>query len=158
MKNKKQAYELVEAICKINEKQWRNPKGSYDDVTEAAYQIEEALEGFTDYSYLANKLGRNVQWEVTPGPKELSRMIASFVSNSDNKQLSNRDRMDKALDSVYYAIGSLHKLGLNPSDIVEGLQVVHEANLAKSGDKDSEGKVIKQSNFILKRDKISKNK
>ena len=45
MLHKKQAYELIESICKINNDKWDNKAGSYDDRTEAAYQIEEALEG-----------------------------------------------------------------------------------------------------------------
>ena len=42
----------------------------------------------------------------------------------------------------------MHKLGLSPEQIIEGIQVVHNANLAKSGKKDENGKVIKTNDFI----------
>ena len=58
------------------------------------------------------------------------------------------DRFDKALDAIFFAVGSMHKLGLLPEHIIEGLQVVHDANLAKSGEKDENGKVIKTNDFL----------
>ena len=63
-------------------------------------------------------------------------------------KINDVDRFDKHLDIIFYSIGSLHKLGLLPEQIIEGLQVVLDANLAKSGEKDENGKVIKSESFI----------
>ena len=140
MKHKKQAYNLIEDICRLNNNVWDNKAGSYDDKQEAAYQIEEALEGFDDSLYVLNL----DVYEYTP--KEASRAIVNKLK-VDNT-VTDRDRFDKHLDSIYFNIGALHKLGLSPEQIVEGLQAVHDANVSKTGQKDSSGKVIKADNFI----------
>jgi predicted HAD superfamily Cof-like phosphohydrolase len=140
MKHKKQAYNLIEDICRLNNDVWDNKAGSYDDKKEAAYQIEEALEGFDD-SLSALNLGINKYI-----PKEVSRAIVNQLTV--NSAVTDRDRFDKHLDSIYFNIGSLHKLGLSPEQIVDGLQAVHDANLSKTGQKDSSGKVVKADNFV----------
>ena len=67
----------------------------------------------------------------------------------DNKTpMNDVDRFDKHIDGIYFAIGAMHKLGLSPKQIIEGLQVVHNGNLAKSGKKDENGKVIKTNDFL----------
>ena len=66
------------------------------------------------------------------------------------------DRFDKAIDAIYFAIGSMHKLGLSPYQIVEGIQIVHEANIAKSGEKDANGKVIKTNDFLEPEPRLQK--
>ena len=147
MKHKKQAYELIEAICTINEKVWGNYAGSYDDHKEAAYQIEEAMEGFDNLDKLGSIFGFDSELlNRKASPKELSRSIVSII-NTNKIPIEDVDRFDKALDAIYFAIGSMHKLGLTPAQIVDGLQIVHVANSQKSGAKDSNGKVIKASNF-----------
>ena len=140
MKHKKQAYNLIEDICRLNNNVWDNKAGSYDDKQEAAYQIEEALEGFDDS---LNVLNLDIQEHT---PKEVSRAIVSKLKVNDT--VTDRDRFDKHLDSIYFNIGSLHKLGLSPEQIVDGLQAVHDANTSKTGQKDSSGKVIKADSFI----------
>jgi predicted HAD superfamily Cof-like phosphohydrolase len=140
MKHKKQAYNLIEDICKLNNDVWNNKAGSYDDKQEAAYQIEEALEGFDDSLHIL-KLGIDKYI-----PKEVSRAIVNQLTVNDT--VTDRDRFDKHLDSIYFDIGALHRLGLSPEQIVEGLQAVHDANVSKTGQKDSSGKVIKADNFI----------
>ena len=50
----------------------------------------------------------------------------------------------------------MHKLGLSPYQIIEGLQVVHEANIAKSGEKDANGKVIKTNDFLEPEPRLQK--
>ena len=158
-------FEIVEGICNINEKVWGNHAGSYDDRKEAAYQIEEALEGFDDNNFdamaeeihdlVVNEQHRNMT------ATEFSRVLVENSGywpegwdNTDPQGIPDVDRFDKALDAIYFAIGSMHKLGLTPHQIVEGLQVVHSANLAKTGDKDSEGKVIKPTDFVPPEDKL----
>ena len=143
MTHKKQAFSLFEDIARINNVVWNNPKGSYDDATEAAYQIEEALEGF-NLTELAHKdvLAKGDHLIKEVNPKLVSREILRRATRTYNS-LEDVDRFDKALDAIYFAIGSLHKLGLSPSQMVDGLQVVHDANLMKGGKKDSQGKVIK---------------
>ena len=160
IENKKQAFNIIESICKLNNDQWNNKAGSYNDVQESAYQIEEALEGFSldgleqlfdragdDYS----KMYKTGNDNILPGAKHFSRAIVALADDVEStwlKPLADVDRFDKGIDAIYFAIGSMHKLGLSPYQIVEGIQVVHNANLAKSGKKDSNGKVIKTNDFL----------
>lgn len=147
MQNKKQLFSIVEDICRLNEKVWDNHAGDYEDETESAYQIEEALEGLDDLVYLGDHLE---SFEGTPTPKLLSRYIVDMatVGGIGDMELAEVDRFDKALDAIYFAIGSMHKLGLSPHQMVDGLQVVHMANMQKSGEKDANGKVSKPTGFI----------
>lgn len=155
MQNKKQAFELITGICDINEKVWNNYAGSYDDAKEAAYQVEEALEGLQDLPYLATRLHPdNESHEENFNPKECSRQIVKLAMMDAKGPMEDVERFDKALDAIYFAIGSMHKLGLSPHAIVEGLQVVHTANLQKTGVKDSEGKVGKPANFQPPEEKL----
>ena len=139
MKTKKQAYELIYDICRLNNDVWKNKHGSYDQHKEAAYPIEEALEGFDEN---LDRLNLDV-YNYTP--KEVSRQIINIVSV--DKQIEPVDAFDKHLDIIYFSIGSLHKLGLRPDQIVDGLQLVHNKNLEKSIGKDSEGKALKPQSF-----------
>ena len=144
MQSKKQLFEVIESIAKLNSTAWDNQPGSYVDEEEAAYQIEEALEGFDDLGSLAFELN----YRGIANPKELSRQIVDAATlDTGSSNLADVDRFDKALDAIYFAIGSMHKLGLLPRHMVEGLQVVHNANLQKVGVKDSAGKVTKPDNF-----------
>ena len=62
--------------------------------------------------------------------------------------ISDVDRLDKACDAIVFAVGSIAKLGLTPTQIHEALNIVMDANLAKSGcPKDAEGKLLKPDNF-----------
>ena len=145
MTNKKQAFNIIESICKLNNDQWDNKAGSYDDATESAYQIEEALEGFDNLYNVLPELSANT-------PKDISREIVACISISN--LTTDVDRFDKAIDAIYFAIGSMHKLGLSPTQIVEGIQIVHNANLAKSTKKDSKGKIIKGDAFVPPEDQL----
>ena len=136
MLHKKQLFDIVEGICVLNNSAWGNPHGSYDDATESAYPIEEALEGFT--------LPAHGMTLASGSPKQIARDIMKWAdSDEDAGIVHDVDRFDKHLDAIYFAVGSLHKLGLTPPQIVEGLQVVHTANEMKGGKKDASGKVIK---------------
>ena len=145
METKKQAFNLIQAICHLNETAWGNHAGSYEDAKEAAYQVEEALEGI--YNPEPNELGVIAAYGANP--KEFARRIISqAVIGGNHSPMPDVDRFDKALDAIYFAIGSMHKLGLSPYQIVEGLQVVHTANTQKSGAKDAQGKVGKPIDFV----------
>ena len=62
--------------------------------------------------------------------------------------LSDVDRLDKACDAVVFAIGSMAKLGLNPQQITQSLNIVMEANMAKlKMGKDEHGKLLKPAGF-----------
>ena len=125
MLHKKQLYAIFEDICAINNVQWNNPKGSYNNMKSAALRIEEALEA----------IGATM-------PKETSRELVESLAVEPEK-VTEVQAFDSLIDDLYIAVGELHKLGLNPSQMVEGLQVVHDANTMKGGKKDSEGKIVK---------------
>ncbi len=81
-------------------------------------------------------------------PRDTSREI---VANHaiDPETIEDVDSLDAIIDTIYIAIGELHKLGLSPEQMVESLQVVHNCNVAKTGQKDSEGKVIKDKDSFI---------
>ena len=114
----------------------------YSDSLEAAFQIEEALEGF-DLSVLGPKVGADASLDLSP--KHISRLI---VGQSWNP-LPDVDRLDKACDSVVYAIGSMAKLGLSAQEITQALNIVMDKNLEKLKNKryDAEGKLLKDPSF-----------
>jgi len=144
MQSKKQLFNLFEEIAKLNNDVWDNKRGTYNDEHEAAMAIEEALEGLDDLQYLADEL--HYRGEATP--KELSRQIVdSATVDNGTSEIADVDRFDKSLDALYIVVGGMHKLGLTPHQMVEGLQVVHNANLQKAGKKDEHGKVVKPADF-----------
>ena len=117
----------------------------YDDFLESSFQIEEALEGFDLNSFADTDIPFD---EDEDGPKELSRQIVKIAMNSGNESIEDVDRLDKACDAIVFAVGSIAKLGLKPAQIHEALNIVMDANLAKSGcPKDAEGKLLKPDNF-----------
>jgi len=135
MQHKKQLHSILESICKLNEHQWNNPRGVYDVTKGAALIIEEALEAID-----------------AEQPRVLAReIVQTHVGDSDIDEVSYFDAM---LDTIYIAIGELHKLGLHPEHIVDGLQAVHDANTAKAGQKDHTGKVVKPANFVGPEEKL----
>jgi predicted HAD superfamily Cof-like phosphohydrolase len=117
----------------------------YDDFRESAYQIEEALEGFDLNSFSDIDIDFD---ENTEGAKELSRKIVKIAMNSGNEAISDVDRLDKAVDAIVFAIGSMAKLGLNPQQINEALLIVNKANMTKlKCHKDEHGKLTKPDNW-----------
>lgn len=134
----------------------------YSDFLESSFQIEEALEGF---DYLP-ELGTLLRLDCAkPGetritreqmtPKLLSRELVKVAAGKGlpgivdlDINISNVDRLDKAIDAIVYAIGSMAKLGLNPSQIHQAINIVMDANDAKKGcPKDEHGKLMKPENF-----------
>lgn len=140
--------DFVTLIYEFNRDNGLLDKG-YDDFLESSFQIEEALEGFDDLPELAKVLSRSDKITVkSDSPKDLSRAITSLASTEHAENISDVDRLDKACDAIVFAVGSMAKLGLTPTQIHEALNIVMDANLAKSGcPKDSEGKLMKPDNF-----------
>ena len=134
--------DFVQRIYDFNKDNGLLDKG-YDDFLESSFQIEEALEGFPMCT-LAQKLGKNQDYA---NPKDVSRLILKY-SQDYAPELLDVDRLDKACDAIVFAVGSIAKLGLKPAQIHEALNIVMDANLAKSGcPKDTEGKLLKGSSF-----------
>lgn len=115
----------------------------YDDFLESSFQIEEALEGFEPPV-------RDLTLSFD-NPKNTSRAIISWILRDSEVgfEIPDVDRLDKAIDAIVFAVGSIAKLGLTPSQIREAISVVTKANLQKLGmPKDEFGKVIKPDNFV----------
>ena len=126
----------IDAIYQFNEQAGLLEQG-YNDFSESAYQIEEALEGYE----IAH--GFTVHLDT---PKEMSRTIVRaqgpFVG-------TDVDRLDKAIDAIVFAVGSIAKLGLTPPQIREAIEIVTTANLQKlSMPKDEFGKLTKPADFV----------
>ena len=146
--------DFVKRIYDFNKDNGLLEKG-YNDFLESSFQIEEALEGFD--SIRLTKLHRkiadpmlNFSEDYTSTAKTVSREILAHVSksNTGNNNISDVDRLDKAVDAVVYAIGSMAKLGLNPDQINKAINIVMDANSAKTGcPKDEYGKLMKPENF-----------
>ena len=147
MTNKKQLFNLFEDIVAINNDVWDNKPGTYNAERSAALLIEEALEKLPLTDRLASILG----CENTP--KQLARLITELTTGDNvdgtiNEDVTDVGAMDADLDSIYIAVGNLHMQGLTPHQMVDGLQVVHNANLQKLGAKDEQGKIVKPVGFV----------
>ena len=126
----------IDAIYQFNEQAGLLEQG-YNDFSESAYQIEEALEGYE----IAH--GFTVHLDT---PKEMSRTIVRAQGPFIGTDV---DRLDKAIDAIVFAVGSIAKLGLTPPQIREAIEIVTTANLQKlSMPKDEFGKLTKPANFV----------
>ena len=136
----------IKRIVQFNQDAGLLGKG-YDDFLESSFQIEEALEGFDLNSFADTGIPFD---EDEDGPKELSRQIVKIAMNSGNEDITDVDRLDKACDSVVYAIGSMAKLGLSAQEITQALNIVMDKNLEKLRNKsyDAEGKLLKDPSFV----------
>ena len=114
-----------------------NAAKPYDDFLESSFQIEEALEGY-EIEY-----GFTVDLDT---PKEMSRTIVRAQGPFIGTDV---DRLDKAIDAIVFAVGSIAKLGLTPPQIREAIEIVTTANLQKlSMPKDEFGKLTKPADFV----------
>ena len=132
--------DFVQRIYDFNKDNGLIEKG-YSDFLESSFQIEEALEGFDIKEVSENTTDGHFS---TASAKLLSRYIL------DGEQFigTDVDRLDKACDAIVFAVGSMAKLGLSPSQMHQALNIVMDANQAKTGcPKDAEGKLMKPSNF-----------
>ena len=151
--------DFVQEIYDFNKQAGLLDKG-YNDFLEASFQIEEALEGFN--TEWISKILANGAYDSEPDisqttPKGLSRWIVSlgqeqFDENGnylDEIVLSDVERLDKAIDAIVFAVGSIAKLGLTPEQISRAISVVTNANLQKlSMPKDEFGKLTKPVDFV----------
>jgi len=139
----------LKTIYKFNQEAGLLDKG-YDDERECAYPIEEALEGFV-LTELAYQLGEDTDATA----KEVSRGIINLTINKGS--LTDVDRLDKHLDAIVFAFGSIYKLGLTPQQAIKALGIVMEANMSKlSVGTDSEGKQMKPKDFLSPEPKLQK--
>ena len=133
--------DFVQKIYDFNKQAGLLGKG-YDDFLESSFQIEEALEGFNIEEVSQNTTDYQFK---TSSAKELARYIL------DHEQFtgSDVDRLDKAIDAIVFAVGSIAKLGLTPEQISRAISVVTNANLQKlSMPKDEFGKLTKPADFV----------
>lgn len=141
---------FVQQIYDFNKQAGLLDRG-YDDFLESSFQIEEALEGFNSLEYLGKLLTKD-EMSIESNPKELSRMIVNAALDkelSGYEDITDVDRLDKAIDAIVFAIGSIAKLGLNVEQIHRAIGAVTEANLQKlSMPKDEHGKLMKPKGFI----------
>lgn len=124
-------------------------EAGYSDFLESSFQIEEALEGLNDLPYLATRLHPEQESHTENfTPKECARQIVRLAMMDDKTPLADVDRLDKACDSVVYAVGSMAKLGLTAQQITKALNVVMLSNKAKLGcPRDEVGKLTKPADF-----------
>ena len=114
----------------------------YNDLLESSFQIEEALEGFDIEEVSQNTT--NYQFK-TSSAKELARYILDY----EQFMGADVDRLDKAIDAIVFALGSIYKLKLTPEQASRAISVVCTANLQKlSMPKDEHGKLTKPADFI----------
>ena len=140
----------IELIYQFNHDAGLVQRG-YDDFLESSFQIEEALEGFGDLPYLADRLAGDSP-ETIPNPlkaRDVARQIVALAEmDSKPTNLPDVDRLDKACDAVVFAIGSMAKLRLSPDQINRAMRAVTNANLQKlTMPKDAQGKLMKPDNF-----------
>lgn len=145
--------DFVKRIYDFNKDNGLLEKG-YNDFLESSFQIEEAMEGF-DLTWLylqvcdpafKSALQKDITYKASA--KDTSRAIMEHLYKGPKSNLSDVDRLDKAIDAVVYAIGSMAKLGLNPDQINKAINIVMDANSAKTGcPKDEYGKLMKPENF-----------
>lgn len=132
---------FVQEIYDFNKQAGLLEKG-YNDFLESSFQIEEALEGFNIEEVSQNTTDYQFK---TSSAKELARYILEHEQFTG----SDVDRLDKAIDAIVFAIGSISKLGLNVEQIHRAIGAVTEANLQKlSMPKDEFGKLTKPVDFV----------
>ena len=137
----------IELIYQFNHDAGLVQRG-YDDFLESSFQIEEALEGFKDNRLLG--IFVNSSGQDPYKPKNVARAIVHLASSRGQQDpIPDVERLDKACDSVVFAIGSMTKLGLNVEQIKRALNAVMKANFQKlSMPKDDFGKLMKPDDFI----------
>ena len=141
----------IDAIYQFNKQAGLLEQG-YNDFLESSFQIEEALEGFSDLPRLASRVlteNANTGYDAYT-PKDVSRAIVSLarMDGEVTECLADVDRLDKAIDAIVFAVGSIAKLGLTPTQIRKAVEVVTTANLQKlSMPKDEFGKLTKPADW-----------
>lgn len=133
--------DFVQEIYDFNKQAGLLEKG-YSDFLESSFQIEEALEGFNIEEVSQNTTDYQFK---TSSAKELARYILEHEQFTG----SDVDRLDKAIDAIVFAVGSIAKLGLTSEQIHRAIGAVTEANLQKlTMPKDEHGKLTKPADFV----------
>jgi len=131
----------IKQIYKFNQEAGLLTKG-YSDDRECAFPIEEALEGFN-----TKELTYQLGCDDGASPKDISRAIIELTINEET--LTDVDRLDKHLDTIVFAFGSIFKLGLSAQDAMTALGIVMEANMTKLAvGTDEQGKQMKPVDFV----------
>jgi len=126
-----------------------------DPFKELAYVLEESMEGFENAYVTKDEHGEYFK----PGDKEYptARQLGLSLANSIREAMSAKgfdmpsevEEFDKSIDSVWFHIGKLLKMGLTTEQIDEGFNAVAKANLSKlSAGKDSLGKQLKPEGWV----------
>lgn len=68
-----------------------------------------------------------------------------LISEVQNKEIVKESMADALGDLIFIAIGSLYKLGYDPTEV---LATICDHNDQKGSKKDEKGKIIKDKNFI----------
>ena len=133
--------DFIQEIYDFNKQAGLLEKG-YSDFLESSFQIEEALEGFNIEEVSQNTTDYQFK---TSSAKELARYILEHEQFTG----SDVDRLDKAIDAIVFAVGSIAKLGLTPEQISKAISIVTNANLQKlTMPKDEHGKLTKPDDFV----------
>ena len=133
--------DFIQEIYDFNKQAGLLEKG-YSDFLESSFQIEEALEGFNIEEVSQNTTDYQFK---TSSAKELARYILEHEQFTG----SDVDRLDKAIDAIVFAIGSIAKLRLTPEQISKAISIVTNANLQKlTMPKDEHGKLTKPADFV----------
>jgi len=145
----KQTLNAIKQIHKFNQQAGLIEQG-YNDLREAAFPIEEMLEGF-DLTLFKEML---FMGEEEASPKLVSRKIMWHTSGH---VIADVDRLDKHLDAIVFCFGSIFKLGLTPQQAIRALSIVADANMQKlTAGKDEHGKQMKPEGFIPPEEKLQK--
>lgn len=142
MKNPIQA--IVDFNIKAGFLDKQNPK-PFNDLGESSYLIEEALEPYNvDFIASLFQIDRTTaKYEKNP-QREVAKAIMANVT-PESHFIDTVQYVDKYLDAIIYAVGSLAKIGLSHQQITAGLNIVTEANLKKTINPqyDDQGKLLK---------------
>lgn len=142
----------IQAILDFNAKAGfitgANNFSNFNDTKESAYLIEEALEPY-QVEHLASlfELAKHTA-EYTKNPQ---RVVAkAILANTDVAEVPTKVQLvDKYIDAIIYAVGSLGKMGLTHQDVTAALNIVTEANVKKTLNPvyDDEGKLLKPADW-----------
>lgn len=142
----------IQAIIDFNAKAGfitgANNFSNFNDTKESAYLIEEALEPY-QVEHLASlfELAKHTA-EYTKNPQR--EVAKAILANTDVAEVPTKVQLvDKYVDAIIYAVGSLGKMGLTHQDITAALNIVTEANVKKTLNPvyDDEGKLLKPADW-----------
>ena len=144
----------IQAIIDFNVKAgFINDKSNFttfSDYKESAYLIEEALEPY-GVKYISKLLTIDTTKEdyIKNPQRSVAKAILVHTETNMDALPTKVELVDKYLDAIVYAIGSLGKMGLTHQDITAALNIVTEANLRKTINPiyDEAGKLLKPDDW-----------